>query len=178
MSALPGRVPPRAPTDQEQANNFELGFKSTLGTRARLNGAVFLNMIQDLQRIVLTGGAEGVVQNFLNTADVDIYGVELDGSFALLDNLVLYGSMGYLDSNLTEVRYDLNGDGAVDGQDEELDLIRAPTWTYSLGLRHTLPIGTRHRLDSRINYAYRDKRISPGRQHRVPPAAQEAGRRY
>ena len=65
--------------------------------------------------------------------------------------------MGYLDSNLTEVRYDLNGDGAVDGQDEELDLIRAPTWTYSLGLRHTLPIGTRHRLDSRINYAYRDK---------------------
>ena len=145
------------PTDQEQADNFELGFKSTLGTRVRLNGAVFLNMIQDLQRVVLTGGAEGVVQNFLNTADVDIYGVELDGSFALLDNLVLHGAMGYLDSNLTAVRYDLNGDGAVDDKDEDLDLIRAPTWTYSFGLQHSLSIGNRHRLESRLNYAYRDK---------------------
>ncbi len=145
------------PTDQEQADNFELGFKSTLGTRVRLNGAVFLNMIQDLQRVVLTGGAEGVVQNFLNTADVDIYGAELDGSFALLDNLVLHGSMGYLDSNLTAVRYDLSGDGAVDDKDEDLDLIRAPTWTYSFGLQHSLSIGNRHSLESRINYAYRDK---------------------
>ncbi len=145
------------PTDQEQADNFEIGFKSTLGTRARLNGAVFLNMIQDLQRIVLTGGVEGAVQDFLNTADVDIYGVELDGSFALSDTLVLHGSVGYLDSNLTRVRYDLNGDGTVDDKDEDMDLIRAPTWTYSLGLLHTLPIGNRHRLDSRIKYAYRDK---------------------
>ncbi len=146
-----------SPTDQEQADNFELGFKSTLGTRLRLNGAVFFNMIQDLQRDVLVGSDAGAVQSFLNTADVELLGVEFDGSLVLLDNLILDGSMGYLDTNLTDVRHDLNQDGAVDGRDKGLELIRAPTWTYSLGLRRTLLVGTRARLNSRINYAYRDK---------------------
>ena len=36
-------------------------------------------------------------------------------------------------------------------------LPRAPTWTYSLGVQHTLALGARHRLISRANYAYRDK---------------------
>ena len=146
------------PTDEEKVDNFELGFKRTFGARARLNGAVFFNMVEDLQRVVLTGSATGsAVQNTLNTADLNLFGVELDGSVALADGLVLHGSLGYLDTDYTAVWRDLNGDGAADGEDEALDPIRAPTWTYSLGLRHRLPLGHAHRLDTRVQYSYRDK---------------------
>ena len=147
------------PTDEEQVDNFELGFKSTPGSRVRLNGAVFFNMVEDLQRVVVRSdiGTAIAVQDTLNTADLNLFGVELDGSVALADGLVLHGSLGYLDTDYTEVRRDLNGDGAVDGRDEALDPIRAPTWTYSLGLLHRLPLGRRHRLDARVQYAYRDR---------------------
>ena len=149
------------PSDAEQVDNFELGFKTTLGARVRLNGAVFFNTIKDMQRdVVIPGGPSGTVQDIANTADAEIFGVELDGSFVLADTLILQGSMGFLDAKYTDIWYDLTGDGITDGKDKNLDLIRAPVWTYSLDLRHRLPIGSRFRLDSRIQYAYRDREYS------------------
>ncbi len=149
------------PSDEEQVDNFELGFKTTLGSRARLNGAVFFNIIRDMQRdVLIPGGPSGAVQDIANTADAEIFGVELDGSFVLADGLMLHGSMGFLDAQYTDIWYDLNGDGSIDGTDRDLDLIRAPVWTYSLGLRHSVPLGSRFRLDSRVHYAYRDREYS------------------
>ena len=149
------------PSDEEQVDNFELGFKTTLGTRARLNGAVFFNVIKDMQRDVsIPGGPSGVVQDVANTADAEIFGVELDGSYVLADRLILQGSMGFLDAKYTDIWYDISGDGITDGKDKDLDLIRAPVWTYSLGLRHSLPLGSHSRLDSRVHYAYRDREYS------------------
>ena len=138
-----------------------MGFKTTLGARVRLNGAVFFNIIKDMQRdVLIPGGPSGTVQDIANTADAEIFGVELDGSFVLADTLILQGSMGFLDAKYTDIWYDLTGDGITDGKDKNLDLIRAPVWTYSLDLRHRLPIGSRFRLDSRIQYAYRDREYS------------------
>ena len=149
------------PSDEEQVDNFELGFKTTFGARARLNGAVFFNIIKDMQRdVVIPGGPSGTVQDIANTADAEIFGVELDGSFVLADKLILQGSMGFLDAQYTDIWYDITGDGIADDKDQNLDLIRVPVWTYSLGLRHSLPIGSRFRLDSRIQYAYRDREYS------------------
>ncbi len=145
------------PTDEEQIDNYELGFKSTLGGRARLSGALFFSQIEDMQREVLfdlpDGGFAQVVRN---TADIDIFGLELEGSFVLTQDLMLLASLGYIDTEYTEVRFDLTGDSVVDGKDENLEPPRAPSWTYSLGLLHTLDVGSRSRLDSRINYSYRD----------------------
>ena len=149
------------PSDEEQVDNFELGFKTTLGARARLNGAVFFNIIKDMQRdVLIPGGPSGSVQDIANTANAEIFGVELDSSFVLTDTLVLQGSMGFLDAKYTDIWYDLNGDGITDGKDQALDLIRAPVWTYSLGLRHSVRLGARFRLDSRVHYAYRDREYS------------------
>ena len=146
------------PTDEEQIDNYELGFKSTIRRRAHLSGAIFFSQVEDMQREVLfdlpDGGFAQVVRN---TADTDIFGLELEGSLVLTQDLVLLASMGYIDTEYTEVRFDLTGDSIVDGKDEDLEPPRAPTWTYSLGLLHTLEVGSRYRLDSRINYSYRDK---------------------
>ncbi len=146
------------PFDEEQVDNYELGFKSTIGGRARLSGALFFSQVGDLQREVAFGLPDGgFAQVVRNTADTDIFGLELEGSFALTQDLMLRAAMGYIDTEYTEVKFDLNRDNAVDRKDKALEPPRAPTWTYSLSLLHTLDIGSRHRLVSRVNYAYRDK---------------------
>ena len=146
------------PFDEEQIDNYELGFKSTIGGRIRLSGAIFFSQVEDMQREVAFGLPDGgFAQVIRNTADTDIFGLELEGSLALTRDLVLRASMGYLDTEYTTVRFDLNRDNAVDRKDEALEPPRAPTWTYSLSLLHTVSIGSRYRLVSRVGYAYRDK---------------------
>ena len=168
--------------DEERIDNFEIGLKKTFGTRARVNAAFFYNFIDDMQRELVfpqelpdqthpdgiiifdeTGRPTGlrtqgnVVQVIRNTADAELWGFEVESSFALTPSLVLLGSAGYVDTEYDKVKFDLNRDGEVNGRDEDLDPPRAPRWTYSFGLLHTLQLGHRHRLASRINYAYRDK---------------------
>lgn len=145
------------PFDEETVDNFELGYKSELGSRGRFNAAVFLNQIDDMQReINLSDPISGIVQVIKNTADAEIFGIELDGTYALTDNLILMASLGWIDPSYTDVRFDLNGDGAIDKEDENLNLPRAAELTYSVGLSHTLTFSNGGELSSRINYAYRD----------------------
>jgi len=145
------------PFDQETVDNFELGYKSELGSRGRFNAAVFYNQIDDMQREVnLSDPTSGIVQVIKNTADAEIYGIELDGTYALTDNLILLASLGWIDPSYTEVRFDLNSDGVIDEADENLNLPRAAELTYSVGLSHTLTFSNGGQLSSRINYAYRD----------------------
>ena len=66
MFALPapGPVDQEGPSDAEQTDNFELGFKTTVGPRMRINGAVFFNIMKDMQRdVLIPGGPSGVVQD-------------------------------------------------------------------------------------------------------------------
>ncbi|BFM14523.1 TonB-dependent receptor [Maricurvus nonylphenolicus] len=144
------------PFDEEQVDSFELGFKMSLGERGRLNGAIFYNDIQDMQREINEADGLGVVQIIRNTADAELYGIELDSTYALTDQLVLTASIGWLNAEYTDVSFDLNGDGNVDSLDEKLDIPRAAELTYSVGLTHEMPIGDWGSMSSRINYAYRD----------------------
>jgi iron complex outermembrane receptor protein len=145
------------PFDQEQVDNYEIGFKASFGSRGYLNGALFLNQIRDMQREVNESDPfSGVVQIIKNTADADILGSELEGAFGLTENLVFRASFGWIDAEYTEVKFDLNGDGAIDELDKGLALPRAAKWTYSVGLTHDLDIGNSGHLNSRINYGYRD----------------------
>ena len=144
------------PFDEEEVNNFEIGYKSSHGW-GRLNAAAFYNEIDDQQREVnLPSETAGVVQLIRNTADTTIAGVEVDATISLTDNLLLLASLGYIDASYDEVRFDLNGDGVVDGKDKDLDLPLAPELTWSVGLTHDLDIGSWGYLTSRINYSYRD----------------------
>ena len=144
------------PFDEEEVNNFEIGYKST-SDWGILNAAVFYTEIDDQQREVnLPSPTSGVVQLIRNTADTTIFGVEVDATVSLTDSLILLASVGYTDAEYDEVRFDLNGDGVVDGQDEGLDLPRAPEWTWNLGLTHDMDIGEWGYMTSRVNWSYRD----------------------
>ena len=167
------------PFDEEQIDNFEIGFKKTFGSRVRLNAALFYNLIDDMQRELVfpeelpvlnpaTGepviGPDGkpqtvgnIVQVIRNTADADLYGFEVEGSLILAPGLSLFGSAGFVESDYSTVKFDLNNDGRIDGKDEDLEPPRAAKWTYSLGLLNDLRLSPRIRLASRVIYAYRDK---------------------
>lgn len=146
------------PFDEEEVDNFELGFRSNLGSRGRISGAIFYNEIQDMQREVnLPDPISGVVQIIKNTADAEIFGIEFDGTFALTDSLVLMTSIGWLDADYAEVAFDLNGDGVVNGADEDLELPRAAEWTYSIGLNYDVEIGSWGNMAARVNFAHRDE---------------------
>jgi len=145
------------PFDEETVDSYELGYKSELGGRGRLNAAVFYTNIRDMQREVnLASTFSGVLQIIRNTADVDIWGAEVEGSFALGDNTLLMASVGYIDPKYKTVLFDLNGDGVVDEKDKDLDIPRAAKWTYSIGLNYNTQLNDRGYFTARINYAYRD----------------------
>ncbi len=145
------------PYDEETIDSFEAGFKVTKD-RGRLYGAVFYNMIDDVQReINFPDPVLGIVQLIDNTADVETYGLELDGLFAIAENLFLVGSLGYVNPEYTKVKHDLNLDGTIDEKDGALELPRAAKWTYSVGLTHDTGAASWGRMTSRISYAYRDK---------------------
>ncbi|WP_430402437.1 TonB-dependent receptor [Hyphomonas sp.] len=145
------------PFDQEQVDSFELGLK-TQWSSGRLNAAIFHNKVQDMQREVqLADPTSGIVQLIRNTADAELTGMEVEGVFQLSDTLVIDASLGLVDAEYTDVLFDLNGDGVIDGADKELDLPRAPEVTWSLGLVHDLDIGNWGTASSRVSYAYRDE---------------------
>ncbi|MEM9257013.1 MAG: TonB-dependent receptor [Pseudomonadota bacterium] len=143
------------PFDEEEVNNFEIGYKSTF-ERGKLNAAVFYNFVDDMQREIQKPGPIGVIQLIQNTADAEIFGVEVDGTFAITESLIAFASVGYIDAEYTDIKVDISGNGNLD-DDKGLDLPRAPEWTYSLGLNHELDIGDWGYLSSRISYAYRDE---------------------
>lgn len=156
-NTYPPALEPPGPYDEERIDALEAGFK-ILSNRGRLNGAVFYNIIDDVQRVITRPSPDGgVAQIILNTANIEAFGFELDGMLAITKSLFVIGSVGYIDPEYTEVKDDLNGDRVVDGKDKALDVPRAATWTYSVGLAHDTGAASWGRMISRVNYSYRDK---------------------
>ena len=145
------------PFDEETVNSFEVGYKSDHDW-GRFNAAVFLTQIDDMQREVNLPAPDGsVIQIIKNTAEARMLGLEFDGIVRVTENLAATFNLGLIDADYTDVIYDLNGDGMVDGADEKLKIPRVPDITYSVGLTHDLELEGWGVMTSRVNYSYRDK---------------------
>ena len=144
------------PYDEEKIDTFEAGFKISTNIGI-LNGAVFYNLIDDVQRVITRSDAFGIAQEIRNTADVEAFGFELDGLVAVTGKLFLLGSVGYVDPEYTRVKHDLNLDETVDGKDKALKLPRAAKWTWSVGATHDAGLASWAKMTSRISYSYRGK---------------------
>lgn len=147
-------VPP-GPFDQETQDSFELGAKQQFG-RNRINVAGFYNRLKDLQREINLPGPLGVSQVIRNTADATIKGVEAEGQFFLLPNLVLSGQFGYVHGKYRNVQFDISGDGVVNDADRALKLPRLAPWTYGAGLTYDQSLGGFGTATARVSYNHRD----------------------
>lgn len=145
------------PYDEEKIDTFEAGFKISTNIGI-LNGAVFYNLIDDVQRVITRPAVlGGIAQEIRNTADIEAFGFELDGLVSVTEKLFLLGSVGYVDPEYTKIKYDLNLDGTLDVEDLALELPRAAKLTWSVGATHDTGLANWVKMTSRISYSYRDK---------------------
>ena len=137
-SGAPITAASAAPTDPEIADSFEAGLKGDfMDNRLRLNMAAFYVEYSDAQRdlvAVFDNGFGGSFQEtrFFNAADLSSYGLELEMTAQLSDNLTLRGNLGYLKSEYDEFLADTNFDGEIDIDLSNEDVNRAPEWQYGL----------------------------------------------
>tara|TARA_B100002019_G_scaffold263287_1_gene251253 strand:+ start:157 stop:3030 length:2874 start_codon:yes stop_codon:yes gene_type:complete len=87
-------VPGTFEFDDEESLAHEIGIKASIGDRLEINAAYFYNEIKNLQVSVFDGG---VGFNVSNAASATTEGFELDGRFALTENIMLTGSIAWLD---------------------------------------------------------------------------------
>ena len=98
------------PVDPETADSFELGMRSEwMDSRLRLNLTGFYVTYDDSQQQLLAeieadrdgdGVNESTFQEtrFFNAAEINVYGLELEGAWLATENFTIQGSLGWLDS--------------------------------------------------------------------------------
>ena len=158
-NTYPPSVELPGPYDEEKIDTFEAGFKISTNIGI-LNGAIFYNLIDDVQRVITLGASPtdgGIVEVIRNTADVEAFGFEVDGLIAVTDSLFLLGFVGYVDPEYTKVKDDLNRDGKLDEKDLVLELPRAAKWTWSVGATHDTGLANWAKIASRVTYSHRDR---------------------
>lgn len=128
--------------DEERVDSFELGAKwASADGLAYLQGAVFWNTVDDLQReLNVPSATSGLAQSVYNTADARIRGAELEGWLQPAPGLALSAHVGLTDAQYRRVFLDLTGDNAVTAADLALDLPRAPEWSWGGSIGYEAPL--------------------------------------
>ncbi len=147
--------------DEEKVDSFEGGLKlQSEDRKATLNTAAYLTKVGNMQREVNQSSAtSGVAQSIFNTADATIWGLELEGRYALLSNLRATANLGYTNASYDKVRFNISGDaaGLIDAVDLALKLPRAPELTWGVGMMHDWALSGAASINSRINFQHRDR---------------------
>ncbi|CAN5496087.1 TonB-dependent receptor [soil metagenome] len=95
---------PQPYADPEYVDSYELGLKKTWGGRLQLNSSLFYNDYQGFQTpltVVLNPTTGSTGTQFLNL-DAEVYGLEVEGQWSPIDNLVLSASYAYLHTEITK----------------------------------------------------------------------------
>lgn len=133
------RAPTKAAAEQafspEDVTTYETGFKSDfLDNRLRTNVAFFYNDYKDLQTNAYDPSLG--VNLRTNVGRAHTYGVELETTSALTQNLQLTANAGYLESKYDDFQ-NASGPGvSANGK----QLVLSPRWNASVGLNYTVPI--------------------------------------
>lgn len=145
--------------DAERVDSFELGLKwHSSDRRARVNAALFWMEVNDLQREVnVPSSTSGLAQSVFNTADARIRGAEVEAELALAEGLTLSANVGYIDARYTRALFDINSSGAIDGGDLDLDLPRAPEWTWGGAVNWTAPLSGSASLFANLFFQHRSR---------------------
>ena len=91
---------PRIAVEPETLDAYEFGYKATLADGAvQLNAAAFYYIWEDLQSFVVVNGVPG----FANVPESELSGLDLEMKWQASENLYLSGSIGLLDTEITDV---------------------------------------------------------------------------
>lgn len=157
--------------EPEHAESYEIGAKMEfMDNRARLNVAVFDTDFEDLQ----TASFDPVLNTFAvkNAAKASTSGVELDGEFAVLDDLTVGASIAYLDAQYDDFVASCPASSVqqakrecfpvVEGSEELVQdlsgeqLEKAPEWSSALFAEYSRPVLDGLRFGTRVDAFYKD----------------------
>lgn len=86
--------------EEEQVENFEVGGKFMFADgSADLNVAIFRSEFEDMQTSQFDGS---LTFNVTNAGEAVVQGIEVDGRWALIDNLLLRGGVAFIDFEYTD----------------------------------------------------------------------------
>lgn len=98
---LPGGV---ADFDPEEAVTFEAGLRMEfMDGRLRFNPTIYSTEWEEIQFLNVVTTAAGPVVTTSNAGDADIFGIEIEGQFAVSANLSIRSSYSYLDAEYSRV---------------------------------------------------------------------------
>jgi iron complex outermembrane recepter protein len=147
----PGSTP--GPYDEEIVDALELGLKTEfMEGRARFNAAIFQNSYDDMQ---LSANNQSGVQSIFNAATATMQGFELEGVWAVTDNLTLEGTYGYVDASYDDADFLVQTFGPdTDVGDFLLQMVSEQTWFVAATYDHE--VGREGSLSWRASYNYAD----------------------
>ncbi len=163
-----------APVRPQTIDAYEVGIKSLLlDDRLRLNLSLFQYEISDYQVRATSGSSPVAI--LLNAAEVEVRGVEVEFEAAPLDNLRLYGSATWLDSEFTDfpnaplthlspascaaggsTGAPTGGTTTCFGSATGNDTPLAPRFAGNVGASYTLLMGAAGELELSAIYSYND----------------------
>ena len=144
--------------EPENLISYELGMKTELfDRRLRLNGALFHAAHKDVQVGQFLAGSGGSLGTTVNAGKADYWGVEVEFTALLTDNLTVNGNVGLLDRKYKsfEIR-DPVTDNLVDIA-KSARFLYSPDTTANIGLEYRLPPFKIGRLTARVDYSYRSR---------------------
>ena len=122
--------------ESDTAQNFELGYKATLLDGAlRFNTSIYYVDFTDLQQGVLDFSIDNVTF-FDNVGDAEIRGFEIETDWLATENLRLFSSFSYIDSELVELPATVANISPVGSQ-----LPFAPETQATFGARYSQDFG-------------------------------------
>ncbi|MFN0202154.1 MAG: TonB-dependent receptor [Bacteroidia bacterium] len=153
----------------ESVNNYELGFKSQINNRYRINGNVFMTDFFNKQELLI----EGTRLFIANAKHVRGWGVELEGNAILAKGLVANYSFAKLIMKYQEFITTKVVKNPQTGLNEVVPdtlsgkrVIKSPDYTAAVGLEYATNIADKFRVLTRVDwnytgFAYNDIRNNP-----------------
>jgi iron complex outermembrane receptor protein len=124
------------PFDAETLQNYEIGYKSEwLDNRLRMNAAIFRSISEDYQFFYVDFAAGGA-QVIDNLEEVEFTGGELELQAQITAGWQVYGSLGILDSDITEIDDSLTVPAQTGNKSP-----KTQTSSFTFGTQYEFPIG-------------------------------------
>jgi iron complex outermembrane receptor protein len=143
----------RVAFDEETVVNYELGIKSMwLDNSVRFNAAVFQTDFDDLQveNPVSDCGQPICGTQKVNAEEAEIFGVEMELTWAITDEFQLMGNYAYLDTEYTDLPEEL---AANEGNNMRL----APEHAYNIVALYETLLSGGGEVSFRAEYIYKDE---------------------
>ena len=139
-------IPHTLTFEDEEVLSYEAGLKTALlENRLIINLAVFNSLYENMQERAEIEGSEIVA----NIAEADVYGAELDMTWAVNANWYLVGAYGYVKTEYTDYP-EIDSDGTIDNRRGQ-EFGPAP-WTASFAANYSTAITDLGSIRARLAY--------------------------